>query len=164
MRVVTHLVTPQSPHSVPKGFKWSHPTTRSSRSLRAVVPPVPMRVPIHSVSVTKEKSHILVGLEDGKLIVVGAGQPTEVSKDPTGQVVVGLGVVMAWCPLDAAGLGTSACPPWSPEQRQAEVGWGGEGDVGKGGDGDGKEEEMETGKEVEVEMGKEMVMGKGMEV
>ena len=38
-----------------------------------------MRVPIHSVSVTKEKSHILVGLEDGKLIVVGAGQPAEVS-------------------------------------------------------------------------------------
>jgi len=43
------------------------------------VHPVPMRVPIHSVSVTKEKSHILVGLEDGKLIVVGAGQPAEVS-------------------------------------------------------------------------------------
>lgn len=37
-----------------------------------------MRVPVHSVSVTKEKSHILVGLEDGKLIVVGAGQPAEV--------------------------------------------------------------------------------------
>jgi len=43
------------------------------------MPPVPMRVPVHSVSVTKEKSHILVGLEDGKLIVVGAGQPAEVS-------------------------------------------------------------------------------------
>ncbi|PKK18085.1 hypothetical protein A306_00000151, partial [Columba livia] len=68
---------------------------RDLQSLRAVVPPVPMRVPIHSVSVTKEKSHILVGLEDGKLIVVGAGQPTEVSKDPTGWVVVGLGVVVA---------------------------------------------------------------------
>ncbi|NXM70263.1 NBEL2 protein, partial [Serilophus lunatus] len=51
---------------------------RELRSLRAAVPPVPMRVPVHSVSVTKEKSHILVGLEDGKLIVVGAGQPTEV--------------------------------------------------------------------------------------
>ncbi|NWI56296.1 NBEL2 protein, partial [Calyptomena viridis] len=47
-------------------------------SLRAAVPPVPMKVPVHSVSVTKEKSHILVGLEDGKLIVVGAGQPAEV--------------------------------------------------------------------------------------
>ncbi|XP_064018491.1 LOW QUALITY PROTEIN: neurobeachin-like protein 2 [Pogoniulus pusillus] len=51
---------------------------RDLQSLKAAVPPVPMRVPIHSVSVTKEKSHILVGLEDGKLIVVGAGQPAEV--------------------------------------------------------------------------------------
>ncbi|XP_027763570.1 neurobeachin-like protein 2 [Empidonax traillii] len=51
---------------------------RELHSLRAAVPPVPMRVPVHSVSVTKEKSHILVGLEDGKLIVVGAGQPAEV--------------------------------------------------------------------------------------
>ncbi|NWU50521.1 NBEL2 protein, partial [Dromas ardeola] len=55
---------------------------RDLQSLRAAVPPVPMRVPVHSVSVTKEKSHILVGLEDGKLIVVGAGQPAEVSVDP----------------------------------------------------------------------------------
>ncbi|NXP08041.1 NBEL2 protein, partial [Thinocorus orbignyianus] len=51
---------------------------RDLQSLRMAVPPVPMRVPVHSVSVTKEKSHILVGLEDGKLIVVGAGQPAEV--------------------------------------------------------------------------------------
>ncbi|NXJ97928.1 NBEL2 protein, partial [Corythaixoides concolor] len=51
---------------------------RDLQSLRAAVPPVAMRVPVHSVSVTKEKSHILVGLEDGKLIVVGAGQPAEV--------------------------------------------------------------------------------------
>ncbi|XP_019471754.1 LOW QUALITY PROTEIN: neurobeachin-like protein 2 [Meleagris gallopavo] len=51
---------------------------RDLQSLQAAVHPVPMRVPIHSVSVTKEKSHILVGLEDGKLIVVGAGQPAEV--------------------------------------------------------------------------------------
>ncbi|NWY04565.1 NBEL2 protein, partial [Nothoprocta ornata] len=51
---------------------------RDLQSLRAAVPAVPMRVPVHSVSVTKEKSHILVGLEDGKLIVVGAGQPAEV--------------------------------------------------------------------------------------
>ncbi|XP_074841359.1 neurobeachin-like protein 2 isoform X2 [Carettochelys insculpta] len=47
-------------------------------SLQAAVQPMPMKVPVHSVSVTKEKSHILVGLEDGKLIVVGAGQPSEV--------------------------------------------------------------------------------------
>ncbi|KFP34839.1 Neurobeachin-like 2, partial [Chlamydotis macqueenii] len=52
---------------------------RDLQSLKAAAPPVPMRVPVHSVSVTKEKSHILVGLEDGKLIVVGAGQPAEVS-------------------------------------------------------------------------------------
>lgn len=37
-----------------------------------------MKVPVRSVSVTKERSHVLVGLEDGKLIVVGAGQPSEV--------------------------------------------------------------------------------------
>ncbi|NXL68926.1 NBEL2 protein, partial [Chordeiles acutipennis] len=51
---------------------------RDLQSLKVAVSPVPMRVPVHSVSVTKEKSHILVGLEDGKLIVVGAGQPAEV--------------------------------------------------------------------------------------
>lgn len=37
-----------------------------------------MQVPIRSMAVTKERSHVLVGLEDGKLIVVGAGQPSEV--------------------------------------------------------------------------------------
>nr|XP_020023925.1 neurobeachin-like protein 2 isoform X4 [Castor canadensis] len=42
------------------------------------VPPLPMKVPVCSVAVTKERSHVLVGLEDGKLIVVGAGQPSEV--------------------------------------------------------------------------------------
>ncbi|XP_042328517.1 neurobeachin-like protein 2 isoform X2 [Sceloporus undulatus] len=51
---------------------------RDLQSLQAAVSPLAMKVPIHSVSVTKEKSHILVGLEDGKLIVVGAGQPSEV--------------------------------------------------------------------------------------
>lgn len=39
-----------------------------------------MKVPIRSVAVTKERSHVLVGLEDGKLIVVGAGQPSEVRR------------------------------------------------------------------------------------
>uniref|UniRef100_A0A8C8SSA1 Neurobeachin-like protein 2 n=1 Tax=Pelusios castaneus TaxID=367368 RepID=A0A8C8SSA1_9SAUR len=47
-------------------------------SLQTPVLSMPMKVPVHSVSVTKEKSHILVGLEDGKLIVVGSGQPSEV--------------------------------------------------------------------------------------
>uniref|UniRef100_A0A8C5MFF3 Neurobeachin-like protein 2 n=1 Tax=Leptobrachium leishanense TaxID=445787 RepID=A0A8C5MFF3_9ANUR len=51
---------------------------RDLRSLSAAVSPLPMKVPVHCVSVTKENSHILVGLEDGKLIVVGAGQPLEV--------------------------------------------------------------------------------------
>ncbi|CAH6777630.1 neurobeachin-like protein 2 isoform X2 [Phodopus roborovskii] len=47
-------------------------------TLRPAVSPLPMKVPVRSVSVTKERSHVLVGLEDGKLIVVGAGQPSEV--------------------------------------------------------------------------------------
>ncbi|KAM5156980.1 neurobeachin-like protein 2 isoform 1-T1 [Mantella aurantiaca] len=55
---------------------------RDLRRLSPAVTPLPMKVPVHCVSVTKENSHILVGLEDGKLIVVGAGQPLEVK---TGQ-------------------------------------------------------------------------------
>ncbi|XP_044063309.1 neurobeachin-like protein 2 isoform X4 [Siniperca chuatsi] len=47
-------------------------------SLDALVMPLALKVPVRSVSVTKECSHILVGLEDGKLIVVGAGKPGEV--------------------------------------------------------------------------------------
>uniref|UniRef100_A0A3B4ADB3 Neurobeachin-like protein 2 n=1 Tax=Periophthalmus magnuspinnatus TaxID=409849 RepID=A0A3B4ADB3_9GOBI len=46
--------------------------------LEAAVAPMALKVPVRSVSVTKECSHILVGLEDGKLIVVGAGKPEEV--------------------------------------------------------------------------------------
>ncbi|XP_012928022.1 neurobeachin-like protein 2 isoform X3 [Heterocephalus glaber] len=46
--------------------------------LLPAAPPLPMKVPIRSVALTKERSHVLVGLEDGKLIVVGAGQPSEV--------------------------------------------------------------------------------------
>ncbi|XP_058412923.1 neurobeachin-like protein 2 isoform X2 [Diceros bicornis minor] len=46
--------------------------------LLPAAPPLPMKVPICSVAVTKERSHVLVGLEDGKLIVVGAGRPSEV--------------------------------------------------------------------------------------
>lgn len=37
-----------------------------------------MRVAVRCVSVTKEQSHVLVGLEDGKLIIVGVGKPAEV--------------------------------------------------------------------------------------
>ncbi|XP_047454573.1 neurobeachin-like protein 2 isoform X2 [Mugil cephalus] len=47
-------------------------------SLDALVTPLALRVPVRSVSVTKEHSHILAGLENGKLIVVGAGKPEEV--------------------------------------------------------------------------------------
>ncbi|XP_045552936.1 neurobeachin-like protein 2 isoform X4 [Salmo salar] len=39
---------------------------------------LPLKVAVRSVSVTRESSHILVGLQDGKLIVVGAGKPQEV--------------------------------------------------------------------------------------
>ncbi|XP_074539600.1 neurobeachin-like protein 2 isoform X1 [Halichoeres trimaculatus] len=51
---------------------------RDLDSLEAPVPPLALKVPVRCVSVTKEFSHILVGLEDGKLIVVGAGKPEEV--------------------------------------------------------------------------------------
>lgn len=51
-----------------------------SHSLDALVAPLALKVPVRSVSVTKECSHILVGLEDGKLIVVGAGKPEEVRR------------------------------------------------------------------------------------
>ncbi|XP_022621350.1 neurobeachin-like protein 2 isoform X1 [Seriola dumerili] len=51
---------------------------RDLYSLDASVAPLALMVPVRSVSVTKECNHILVGLEDGKLIVVGAGKPEEV--------------------------------------------------------------------------------------
>ncbi|KAM4836011.1 neurobeachin-like protein 1 [Thomomys bottae] len=50
---------------------------RDLYSLNLSVTPLAMRLPIHCVGVTKEYSHILVGLEDGKLIVVGVGKPSE---------------------------------------------------------------------------------------
>ncbi|XP_039530585.1 neurobeachin-like protein 2 isoform X1 [Pimephales promelas] len=51
---------------------------RDLYSLNLAVAPLALKVPVRCVSVTKESSHILVGLEDGKLIVVGAGKPEEV--------------------------------------------------------------------------------------
>uniref|UniRef100_A0A674BFJ4 Neurobeachin-like protein 2 n=1 Tax=Salmo trutta TaxID=8032 RepID=A0A674BFJ4_SALTR len=39
--------------------------------------PMAMRVPVRCVSVTKEQSHVLAGLQDGKLIIVGVGKPAE---------------------------------------------------------------------------------------
>ncbi|XP_059134551.1 neurobeachin-like protein 1 isoform X2 [Peromyscus eremicus] len=52
-------------------------SVRELHGLNLSVTPLAMRLPIHCVSVTKEYSHILVGLEDGKLIVVGVGKPAE---------------------------------------------------------------------------------------
>lgn len=49
-----------------------------SGSLSLCTEPMAMRVPVRCVSVTKEQSHVLVGLEDGKLIIVGVGKPPEV--------------------------------------------------------------------------------------
>ncbi|KAJ8255639.1 hypothetical protein COCON_G00195030 [Conger conger] len=46
-------------------------------SLALCAAPMAMRVPVHCVSVTKEQSHALVGLQDGKLIIVGVGKPAE---------------------------------------------------------------------------------------
>ncbi|XP_074857149.1 neurobeachin-like protein 1 isoform X3 [Carettochelys insculpta] len=50
---------------------------RDLYSLNLSISPLAMRLPIRCISVTKEFSHILVGLEDGKLIVVGVGKPAE---------------------------------------------------------------------------------------
>uniref|UniRef100_A0A8C9L807 Neurobeachin like 1 n=1 Tax=Pavo cristatus TaxID=9049 RepID=A0A8C9L807_PAVCR len=52
-------------------------TLKVIRSLNLSISPLAMRLPIHCISVTKEYSHILVGLEDGKLIIVGVGKPAE---------------------------------------------------------------------------------------
>ncbi|XP_063788663.1 neurobeachin-like protein 1 isoform X2 [Pseudophryne corroboree] len=59
------------------GSRQGHLSIRDLYSLTLAVSPLTMRVPIHCVSVTKESSHILVGLEDGKVIVVGVGKPAE---------------------------------------------------------------------------------------
>ncbi|XP_078072025.1 neurobeachin-like protein 2 isoform X4 [Mustelus asterias] len=50
---------------------------RHLQSLKSAMPKLVMKVPIHCVSVTKDNSHILVGLNDGKLIVVASGKPSE---------------------------------------------------------------------------------------
>ncbi|KAJ8776943.1 hypothetical protein J1605_014961 [Eschrichtius robustus] len=54
-------------------------TGRLRASLPSAEQPTALaKVPVRSVAVTQERSHVLVDLEDGKLIVVGAGQPSEV--------------------------------------------------------------------------------------
>ncbi|XP_058471810.1 neurobeachin-like protein 1 isoform X2 [Solea solea] len=52
-------------------------TIRDLYSLCLSSEPIAMRVPVRCVSVTKEQSHVLVGLQDGKLIIVGVGKPAE---------------------------------------------------------------------------------------
>ncbi|XP_060726425.1 neurobeachin-like protein 2 isoform X5 [Tachysurus vachellii] len=59
-------------------------------SLAEAAKPLALMLPIRSISVTKESSHILVGLEDGKLIVVGAGKPEELRSGPLTRRLWGL--------------------------------------------------------------------------
>ena len=56
----------------------AYPCVFAVGSLDVVVAPLALKLPVRSVSVTKECSHILVGLDDGKLIVVGSGKPEQV--------------------------------------------------------------------------------------
>lgn len=59
------------------GSEQGYLSIRDLYSLALCTEPMAMRVPVRCVSVTKEQSHVLVGLEDGKLIIVGVGKPAE---------------------------------------------------------------------------------------
>uniref|UniRef100_A0A4W6E3U6 Neurobeachin-like protein 2 n=1 Tax=Lates calcarifer TaxID=8187 RepID=A0A4W6E3U6_LATCA len=59
------------------GSEQGYLSIRDLYSLSLCAEPMAMRVPVRCVSVTKEQSHVLVGLEDGKLIIVGVGKPAE---------------------------------------------------------------------------------------
>ncbi|CAL8289347.1 unnamed protein product [Lota lota] len=59
------------------GSEQGYLSIRDLYSLSLCAAPLAMRVPVRCVSVTKEQSHVLVGLDDGKLIVVGVGKPAE---------------------------------------------------------------------------------------
>ncbi|XP_042558754.1 LOW QUALITY PROTEIN: neurobeachin-like protein 1 [Clupea harengus] len=59
------------------GSEQGYLSIRDLYSLALCVPPLAMRVAVRCVSVTKEQSQVLVGLQDGKLIVVGVGKPAE---------------------------------------------------------------------------------------
>ncbi|KAM4560063.1 neurobeachin-like protein 1 isoform 3-T3 [Odontesthes bonariensis] len=59
------------------GSEQGYLSIRDLYSLTLCAEPMAMRVPVRCVSVTKEQSHVLVGLEDGKLIIVGVGKPAE---------------------------------------------------------------------------------------
>ncbi|XP_067349898.1 neurobeachin-like protein 1 isoform X7 [Channa argus] len=60
------------------GSEQGYLSIRDLYSLSLCTEPMAMRVPVRCVSVTKEQSHVLVGLDDGKLIIVGVGKPAEV--------------------------------------------------------------------------------------
>ncbi|XP_069053304.1 neurobeachin-like protein 1 isoform X2 [Lepisosteus oculatus] len=59
------------------GSAQGYLSIRDLYSLCLCTAPMAMRVPVHCISVSKENSHALVGLEDGKLIIVGVGKPAE---------------------------------------------------------------------------------------
>ncbi|KAK9524056.1 hypothetical protein VZT92_017923 [Zoarces viviparus] len=59
------------------GSEQGYLSIRDLYSLSLCTEPMAMRVPVRCVSVAKEQSHVLVGLEDGKLIIVGVGKPAE---------------------------------------------------------------------------------------
>ncbi|XP_046887347.1 neurobeachin-like protein 1 [Hypomesus transpacificus] len=59
------------------GSEQGYLSIRDLYSLALCSAPMAMRLPVRCVSVTKEQSHALVGLQDGKLIIVGVGKPAE---------------------------------------------------------------------------------------
>ncbi|XP_026014158.1 neurobeachin-like protein 1 isoform X2 [Astatotilapia calliptera] len=59
------------------GSEQGYLSIRDLYSLSLCGEPMAMRVPVCCVSATKEQSHVLVGLEDGKLIIVAVGKPAE---------------------------------------------------------------------------------------
>uniref|UniRef100_A0A3Q4H998 Neurobeachin-like 1 n=1 Tax=Neolamprologus brichardi TaxID=32507 RepID=A0A3Q4H998_NEOBR len=59
------------------GSEQGYLSIRDLYSLSLCAEPMAMRVPVCCVSATKEQSHVLVGLQDGKLIIVAVGKPAE---------------------------------------------------------------------------------------
>ncbi|XP_077472025.1 neurobeachin-like protein 1 isoform X2 [Stigmatopora argus] len=59
------------------GSEQGYLSIRNLYSLKLCAEPIAMRMPVRCVSITKEQSQILVGLQDGKLIIVGVGKPAE---------------------------------------------------------------------------------------
>nr|XP_020489803.1 neurobeachin-like protein 1 isoform X1 [Labrus bergylta] len=60
------------------GSEQGYLSIRDLYSLSLSIEPMAMRVPVRCVAVTKEQSQVLVGLDDGKLIIIGVGKPAEV--------------------------------------------------------------------------------------